>query len=258
MPLRNSMVFHFVVLCGCAWPSHGASLATLGLHKASKSMDGVAPGEGPSLAGVSAETKAQRADGWKDPDWFGGFSLDESTFNVAGITGDPANTNYNAQLYAADPPLIDQVARQQSLGADFFAETPSGGPRVATQTMSTASDAHWVQCPDGTWHQSYYSDVARQVESQPTDWFEYSVGKDDEFGRAMALPCPSSTATAESDHTSEGAEAHEAVASAREAATDTVNAAPAPAPVEPSPAVVAGLAQHSGAGAADQSSKPWV
>lgn len=130
----------------------------------------------------------QAGSGLNPPDWYGGFSESESTYDS------DAFREQGEQL-GSDLPSPSRIMPfdQDGLPAYWFEETKSGGPKQAWQTFYPALgddagrglfDGTW-KSSNGKWQQSYEHQPLDFTTNQakPASWFDTIVDQTDAFGR---------------------------------------------------------------------------
>lgn len=186
------------------------------LLQAVKSVKAVSKDAGQGVMQHNAQHKLKHLRdiqlGPRDPDWFGGFSIHESTFDPDGIR---RRTTYIDPLYN-DQSELDDGPPRAGLPYKWFQESRSGGPQQAWQTFYPAMEDHrprgnanppWRAHTSG--HGSGHDGAEQEFEPEgigyhvgrslekPPGWFETVVTQYDAFGRGRA---PSE----DSDHSYEG------------------------------------------------------
>eukprot|EP00443_Scrippsiella_acuminata_P126272 CAMPEP_0115598886 /NCGR_PEP_ID=MMETSP0272-20121206/14107_1 /TAXON_ID=71861 /ORGANISM="Scrippsiella trochoidea, Strain CCMP3099" /LENGTH=653 /DNA_ID=CAMNT_0003034319 /DNA_START=113 /DNA_END=2070 /DNA_ORIENTATION=+ len=178
-------------------------------HSKPKDVSLVAVG---GTAHASAHRQAAKGPGnFPDSDWFGGFDEAESTWNPDGVD------HWNEGLDSLGPDqsmqrLFPQEPMKTVMPAEWFEESPSGGPHAAWQTYSSGakpglphrqdSTPEWRRVPMSAGFEELYPDTVTAVHDFARDldpltvlntpttkdaaWFDTSVKTYDSFGRQRA------------------------------------------------------------------------
>lgn len=184
--------------------------------------------EASKRAAASAESTASARAGGRHPwhhdrlsaDFFGVFSEGESTFSEDAVMGSVAGARDDGFRTDIRSPYTGQAEP-----AEFFHESPSGGPEAAWQTHYPSAPKNlrgkrdsalglWTKSPGGNWVQDYaeqenaprlgnWLQALRGARKTPAAWFESSVAEHDTFGRKR-LPYVSWRSRDEEERTTSG------------------------------------------------------